>query len=119
MDMVFIYFNFQQITGYRNKYRTMYINVYQKINNNKKKFCSKSIDLIYISLKRIQHRLGVCQKITELYVQVSSTPNVKSRAFPCIYRYHDIYLSEPNMLETCTGMEYVIGYISELRKKCT
>lgn len=32
MDMVFIYFNFQQITGYRNKYRTMYINVYQKNN---------------------------------------------------------------------------------------
>lgn len=62
---------------------------------------------------------GVCQKITKVYVQVSSTPNVKSRAFPCIYRYHDIYLSEPNMLETCTGMECVIGYISELRKKCT
>lgn len=36
MDMVFIYFNFQQITGYRNKYRKMYINVYQKINNKKK-----------------------------------------------------------------------------------
>lgn len=88
-----------------------------------KKILLKSIDLINISLKRVQHfspnRLGVCQKITELYVQVCSIPNVKSRAFPCIYRYHDIYLSEPNMLETCTGMEYVIGYISELRKKCT
>lgn len=89
----------------------------------KKKILLKSIDLIYISLKRVQQFFspidGVCQKITELYVQVCSTPNVNSRAFPCIYRYHDIYLSEPNMLETCTGMECVIGYISELRKKCT
>lgn len=84
----------------------------------KKKILLKSIDLIYISLKRIQHRLGVCQKITELYVQVCSIPNVKSRAFPCIYRSHNIYLSEPNMRETCTGMKSVIGYISELRRKC-
>lgn len=90
MDMVFIYFNFQQITGYRNKYRTMYINVYQK-NNYQKKILLKSIDLINISLKRVQQFFfpidGVCQKITEQFVVHQTLNHVHFRAYTGITIY--------------------------------